>query len=172
MDLSQRLRSASAAFEPLRARWRALGARERRLLTLAGWAIGIGLLWLVAVAPAWRTAATAPARLDQLDAQLLQMQRLAGEVRGLRASPAVGVMQAQAAVKAATEALGPNARLQLAGERATINLTNANGAQVRDWLAEVRAAARARPIEATLTRGPQGISGSVVVALPGGGPPP
>jgi general secretion pathway protein M len=171
MDPSQRLRSAAAALEPLRARWQALGARERKLLTLAAWAIGIGLLWWVAIAPAWRTTSTAPQRLDQLDAQLLQMQRMAGEVRGLRAAPAVGVMQAQAAVKAATEALGPSARLQLAGERATVNFTNASGAQVRDWLAEVRAAARARPIEATLTRGPQGLSGSVVVALPGGGPP-
>ena len=35
------------------------------------------------------------------------------------------------------------------------------------WLAEVRSAARARVVEATLTRGPQGYSGSVVVALGG-----
>jgi general secretion pathway protein M len=39
---------------------------------------------------------------------------------------------------------------------------------LRDWLAEVRSSARARPLEANLARGPLGYSGSIVVALPGG----
>jgi general secretion pathway protein M len=154
---------------PLRARWLALGARERRLLTVAGWAVGAALLWYVAVAPAWRSVSSAPARLDQLDAQPQQMQRLAGEARVLRGAPAVGVVQAQAAVKGATDALGGAARLQLAGDRATVTFTNASGAQLREWLDEVRGAGRARPVEASLTRGAQGYSGSVVLALPGGG---
>jgi general secretion pathway protein M len=56
----------------------------------------------------------------------------------------------------------------LGGDRATITFTNASGTQVRDWLAEVRQAARVRPIEANLTRGPQGYSGTVIVQMPGG----
>lgn len=154
---------------PLRARWLALGARERQLLTIAGWVIGAALLWFVAVAPAWRSVSSAPARLDQLDAQLQLMQRMAGEARALRGAPAVGAVQAQAAVKAASDALGGVARLQLAGDRATVTFTNASGAQLREWLNEVRGAGRARPVEASLTRGAQGYSGSVVLALPGGG---
>ena len=156
------------AAAPLRARWLALGQRERRLLTAAGWLVVAALLWWVAVTPAWRSVAAAPARLDQIDAQWLQMQRMAGEVRGLRAAPAVGSLQAQAAVKAACDALGGVARLTLTGERATVVFTNINSAQLRDWLGEVRAAARARPIEASLSRSATGYSGSIVLALPGG----
>lgn len=159
----------SNAVAPVRARWQALGARERRLLTVAAWLVGALLAWYVAVAPAWRTVSGAPARLDQLDAQLQQMQRMAGEARSLRGAPAVGAVQAQVAVKAASDALGGVARLTLQGDRATVTFTNASGAQLREWLTEVRGAGRARPVEASLTRGPQGYNGSVVLALPGGG---
>ena len=72
----------------------------------------------------------------------------------------------------ASEALGTAGRLQLVGDRATLTLTGVNGTQLRDWLAEARSAARARPTEANLTRGPQGYSGSIVVLLPGAGSAP
>jgi general secretion pathway protein M len=154
---------------PLRQRWQTLAPRERRIAGWLGWAIGLVLLWFVGVVPAWRSVSSAPARLDQLDAQLQQMQRLAGEATTLRALPPVGGLQAQAALKTATDALGSAARLQLGGDRATVTFTNATGTQVRDWLAEARSAARTRPIEANLTRGPQGYSGSIIVQMPGAG---
>jgi general secretion pathway protein M len=153
---------------PWRARWRALGTRERRGLAIAAWVLGLFLLWALAIAPAWRAARAAPAQLDQLDAQLQQMQRQANEVRELRAIPALGAGPAAAALRSASDALGPAGRLQLSGDRATLTLTGATGAQLRDWLAEARSAARARPLQANLTRGPQGYSGSIVVALPAG----
>ena len=156
------------AAAPLKARWQVLDKRERQLMKIAAWVVGLALAWFVAVAPAWRTVSKAPARLDQLDAQLLQMQRLAGEVRGLRTAPAVGSVQAQAALKSASESLGAAARLVISGDRATVTFTNVNSGQLRQWLSEVRSAARARPIEANLTRGAQGFNGSIVVALPGG----
>ena len=61
---------------PWRARWQALGARERRGLAVAAWVLGLFLLWALAIAPAWRTVRAAPAQLDRLDAQLQQMQHL------------------------------------------------------------------------------------------------
>lgn len=157
------------ATAPLKARWQALEKRERYFVTVAAWVVGVAALWFVAVAPAWRTVGQAPARLDQLDAQLLQMQRLAGEARALRTAPAVGSVQAQAALKAACESLGAAARLVISGDRATVTFTNVNSGQLRQWLSEVRSAARARPVEASLTRGAQGFNGSIVLALPGGG---
>jgi general secretion pathway protein M len=156
---------------PWRARWQALGTRERQGLALAAWVAGLFLLWALAVAPAWRIARAAPAQLDRLDAQLQLMQRQAQEARELRAIPALGSSQSAAALRAASDALGAAGRLQLAGDRATLTLSGANGTQLRDWLAEARSAARARPLEANLTRGPQGYSGSIVVALPSGGAP-
>ena len=153
---------------PWRARWRALGTRERQGLVTAVWVVGLFLLWALAIAPAWRTARAAPAQLDQLDAQLQQMQRQANEARDLRAIPALGSSQSAAALKAASEGLGSAGRLQVSGDRATLTLTGVNGTQLREWLDEARSAARTRPIEANLTRGPQGYSGSIVVALPSG----
>jgi general secretion pathway protein M len=159
----------SAATGPWRQRWQALAPRERRVATVAAWLIGLTLAWFVAIAPAWRSVASATARLDQLDVQLQQMQRLASEAAALRALPPVGALQSQSALKAATDALGPAGRLMLGGERATVTFTNATGAQVRDWLAEARSAARVRPIEANLTRGAQGYSGTVIVQMPASG---
>jgi general secretion pathway protein M len=151
---------------PWRARWRALGRRERQGLGVAAWVLGLFLLWALAIAPAWRTVRAAPAQLDQLDAQLQQMQRQATESRELRAIPAIGNNQSALALRAASDVLGGAGRLQVTGDRATLTLTGANGTQLRDWLAEARSAARARPLEASLTRGAQGYSGSIVVALP------
>ena len=156
---------------PWRARWAALGARERRAISIAAWVLCLFLLWVLAIAPAWRTSSAAPAQLDLLDAQLQQMQRQANEARELRAIPALGQAQGAAALRAASDELGTAARLQVAGDRATLTLTGANGTQLRQWLAEARSAARARPLEANLTRGPQGYSGSIIVALPTGAAP-
>jgi general secretion pathway protein M len=159
----------SAATAPWRQRWLAMAPRERRVATVAAWLIGLALVWFVAVAPAWRSVATATDRLDQLDKQLQEMQRLAAEATTLRTLPPVGSLQSQSALKAATDALGPAGRLVLGGERATVTFTNATGAQLRDWLAEARSAARVRPIEANLTRGAQGYSGTIIVQMPAAG---
>lgn len=159
--------SLKTALGPWQARWKALAPRERQWVQVAAVLVGAALLWWVAIAPAWRSVQAAPAKLDQLDAQLQAMQRLAAEVQGLRAAPAVGPAQSQAALKAASDGLGGAGRLVIAGDRATMTFVNANGTQVRDWLAEVRSAARARTLEANLLRGPQGYSGTVIVVLPG-----
>lgn len=158
-----------ALMAPWRQRWQALAPRERRIAGWLGWAIGLLLLWFIGIAPAWRSTSTATARLEQIDKQLQEMQRLAGETTALRALPPVGGLQSQAALKTATDALGSAGRLQLGGDRATVTFTNATGTQVRDWLAEARSAARTRPVEANLTRGAQGYSGTVIVQLPGTG---
>ena len=152
-----------------RARWAALPLRERRLVLLAAGLIGVVLLWTVALRPAWRTLRDAPAQIDTLDGQLQAMQRLAGEATELRAAPAISTAQSGAALKAASERLGEQGRLVLQGERAVLTLTGASTEQLRGWLAEARSGARARPVEATLTRGAKGYSGTIVVAI-GGAP--
>ena len=157
---------------PWTARWQALGSRERRGLTIAAWILGLFLLWAVAIAPAVRTARLAPGQIEQFDAQLQLMQRQAAEAKELRAAPALNYNQSAAALRSASDALGAVARLQVAGDRATLTLNGVNGKQLREWLAEARSAARTRPLEANLTRGPQGYSGNIVVALPGGGAAP
>jgi general secretion pathway protein M len=157
------LRSQAAA------RWQALGARERLVARVALVLIVLGLIWAVALAPALRTLREAPAQLDALDAQLQAIQRQAAEVPELRAAPPVATAQALEALKSATDRLGAKGKLNVQGDRVVLTLTGASGETLRAWLNEARSGARARPLEAQLTRGPEGYSGSVVLALPGGG---
>lgn len=158
--------SARAARAAWRARWAAMAPRERLAVGLMGALIALALLYLVAIRPAWQVVRDAPTRIASLDAQLQHMQRLAVDSKELRGTPRMPPSQAAAALKSATDAMGTVGRLTVTGDRATLTLTNANGDQLRRWLIDARSAARARPVEATLSREPGGYSGSVVVALP------
>lgn len=157
-----------AASAALRSRWQALSRRERRALALAALLLGGVLAWSLAVRPALATLRAAPAERDRLEQQLQHMRALAAEVQLLREAPALSAQQAGAALHAATEQLGPGARLAVQGERAVLTLQGVGAAPLLQWLDEARSAARARPIEAQLTRGAQGFSGSIVLALGGG----
>jgi general secretion pathway protein M len=157
----------AGAREQLVERWKALAPRERRGLRVAFVLLSIFIVWLVAVQPAWRAVRAAPAQLEALDLQVQHMQRLAGETRELRAAPTVAPAQAANALRSATEQLGDRARLSLVGDRATLTLTGVTGDRLIAWLAEARTAARARPIDAQLTRSAQGYSGTVVVSIGG-----
>ena len=149
-------------------RWAAMPPRERMGLTLAGIAIGIAIVWMIGVAPALRTLREAPAQIDSLDLQLQAMQRMATEARDLRGAAPVPATQAALALKSATDRLGDKAKLAVMGDRATLTLSGVTGEALRAWLIEARSGARARPVEAQLTRGPQGYAGTLVVSLGGG----
>ena len=95
------------------------------------------------------------------------IQASAAEVKTLRAIAPVSSSQANAALKAATDRLGDRAKLSVQGDRATLTLTNVSTEALRSWLNEARSAARARPIEASLARAPQGYSGTLVMTLGG-----
>lgn len=157
--------AASARFGALRERWQGLGSRDRRLAWLAAAVLAAFLLWTLAVQPAWRTLRDAPAQRDRFDLQLQEMRALATEVQQLRDAPALSTEQSAAALRAASERLGSAARLSLQGDRAVLTLNGVSSLQLREWLAEARAGARARPVEAQLSRGARGFNGSVVLSL-------
>lgn len=147
--------------------WQELAPRERRLVAIATTLVLLALVWLVAVQPAWRTLARAPAELDRLDAQWQAMQRLGSEAQALRAAPPVPLDQAQAALKAASERLGDKAQLTVTGDRVLVRFNGIAPSALRDWLAEARAGARARPVAASLQRSGEGFSGTLELALEG-----
>ncbi|MCV2365435.1 type II secretion system protein M [Paucibacter sp. DJ1R-11] len=153
------------------AQWQQMGERERKAAQLIALLLGLALLWFVAIQPAWRTLSQAPAQAESLERQLQDMQALAQEAQTLRAAPAVPAAQAAQALQAASEHLGPAARLQLSGDRAVLTLNGVSSEALQAWLGEARSAARARPLEAKLQRGPQGFSGSIVLGLQGGSAP-
>jgi general secretion pathway protein M len=147
--------------------WRSRAPRERQALGAGLVAVLVVLVWLFAVQPAARTVREAPARLDQLDRELQQMQTTALEVKALRAVAPVSSTQATAALKAATDRLGDRARLSMQGDRASLTLTAVDSEALYNWLVEARSAARARPTEASLSRTPTGYNGTIVVTLGG-----
>lgn len=149
----------------LRGRWQALPVRERRLVWLMASVLGAWLLWALAIQPAWRTLHDAPPRIARLEAQLQHMRILAAEAGELRGAPALGDEAQAAALKAASDRLAGKARVQLQGDRAVVTLTGLSSQELRDWLAAVRSGARARPIEAKLSRSGDAYSGSVVLSL-------
>jgi general secretion pathway protein M len=102
----------------------------------------------------------------QADVQLLQMQALASEAAQLRAQPPIAQTDAAQALQAATAQLGSRAKLVVLADRATLTLNGATGEDLRQWLLQARSGARARPVEATLTRGGGNTySGTLVVAI-------
>ncbi|MEY4906588.1 MAG: hypothetical protein RL260_306 [Pseudomonadota bacterium] len=168
--------SRSAALQqqlaPLQQRWQALAPREQLGATLGLGLLLVFLVWSFGVQPALKTLRTAPAQQATLDAQFVQMQRLATEAGELRALPPVDPAQADAALQSATERLGAAARLQRSGERVNVTFTSVEPAAMMAWLAEVRAAARVRVLEAQLGRTGKGYSGSLVLTLPPPAPTP
>ena len=156
--------------DTLNQRWAALAPREQSLLRLGAVVVGLGLLWFVGLQPAWRTWREVPAQRAALEVQSLNMQRMASEARELKDLPAVGAEQSALALKAATERLGPKAKLSLVADRATLQANGLAPAALAAWLEEVRSGARARPVELQLNHGADGLSGQVVLQLPGAAP--
>ena len=147
------------------AAWRSLAPRERRGMSIAGVAVALFVVWSLLIGPAWRTLSSAPAQLDQLEAELQRMQRLAAQAQELRGAAPVLPDQATAALQAATARLGTTAKISMLGDRATLTLNGTPPDQLRSWLGEARSAARARPVEAQLSQSGGGYSGSLTVAL-------
>jgi general secretion pathway protein M len=148
--------------------WRARSARDRAMLGAMAAVLGTFLLWTLAIAPAWRTLTDAPAQIESLDTQLLQMRTMAAEVRELRNTTPIAAAQAGVAMKAAADRHGDKVRLTLQGDRALVTFQGASPEQVRALLIEARSAARARPVEAQLTRAATGFNGTLVLSLGAG----
>jgi general secretion pathway protein M len=148
--------------------WQSFGERERFGLSAAGAVVAVLIAWSILLAPAMRTLKTAPVELEDLEAQLQQMQAQALEVASLRQIPPVPQAQALDALKASVDHLGAVARLELMGDRATVKFTGIGPGALQGWLVEVRSAARARPVEVQLQRSGNGFNGAVILTLGGG----
>jgi general secretion pathway protein M len=151
--------------DQLQARYAKLDARERQMVVVIAGLLAFLLVWLILVRPAWKTLDEAPALRAQADAQLLQMQAISNEAKQLRALPPVPQPVAEQVLKSATNDLGGKAKISVQGDRATLTVSGINGEDLRKWLLQARGGARARPVEATLTRAGDGYNGTLVVAI-------
>ena len=97
-----------------RAWWAGLSRREQWLLGLVACALVGLLVWTIALAPALRTLASAPATLQQLDAQAAAMQMMAAEAASLRqrSAPARAGDAVRQLESTLQQRLGPGAALE------------------------------------------------------------
>jgi general secretion pathway protein M len=153
------------------ARWAAMAPRERQMAQVAAALLVLVVVVFVFIRPAWKSVQQTPAQLRDVSSQVGRMRALAEEAQALKQLPPVPPAQAEAALRAATERLGPGAKLSLQSDRATVEFNKVLGSALVDWLAEARAAARVRPLEANLTQSEPGhYSGTMVLGFaPGPG---
>lgn len=151
-------------------RWQQLAARERRMLTAGALVVALALTYTLAIQPAWRVLAAAPAEHARLDQQLQRMQQLQAQAQqwqGQARSPGSGAAATAALEASVRQRLGAQARLQVAGERASVSFSAVPPEALARWLQEARANARALPAEARLTRNAAGQwDGTLVMSLP------
>lgn len=150
----------------LQARWQAAAPRERLIARVTAALIGLLLLWVVALAPAWSTLRRAPGEIDRLDRELQQMQAMAQQTQALKQAVPVSAEQSATALRAATARLGPAADLTIAGTQAQVRLRGVPGAALAAFLGEARQGARARVQEAELTTGQNGYTGKLTLLMP------
>jgi len=143
--------------EPARARWQALGARERRVASALAVALGAALFYLLLWNPVESGLARARPRLASVQAQLARVQEQANRVTKVRATPRVAppanpaVALGQAAERNGlreqlkrVDAEGPGAvRVQIEGASFTALMA---------WLTELQEQTGLRAESATLER--------------------
>jgi len=160
----------AATAAPLLARWRALSARERYLSSLAASAVGVLLVWAVALAPALSTLEKVRKQRVLLDGQTQQMLALQAEARQLAAQPRISREVALKALQESVAGLGAGAQMQVSGERAVITLRGVTAVAVASWMGQARTNARAAPVEARLVRSPARTNPSPAAGQAGNGP--
>jgi general secretion pathway protein M len=152
----------------LRARWEALGAREKLLTASAGALIVFAIVWLVLLGPALATLRSAEVQRRTLDQQLLHMQALQAQAQLLQAQPPQNHDDAVRLLELSVrQRLGTSARILIAGDRANVTLTGTSPDALAQWLSQARINARALPGEARISRNAAGLwEGTLVLALP------
>ncbi len=133
--------------------WAALGAREQRMVSIAGTLVGLALLLSVAISPALKTLRSASKEHAAADAQLQSMRIQAEQATSLRAQRALGYDESLRNLENSTkQTLGAGATLSVSDNRASLALKGVSADALALWLSQARINARVVPSEARLQR--------------------
>jgi general secretion pathway protein M len=156
------------------AAWARRSPREQQLLGIGFWVLALAALWVLALSPALRTWQEAPTRQALLDTQSQRMRQLQAQAQSLQKPAALSRTDATQWLEKSLTELGPNARISLQGDSATLSLQAAPAAALARWLSQARDNAQALPTQAQLQQAsPAGADspeatwrGSLVLRLP------
>ena len=147
-----------------------LAPRERTMVLAAAAVVLAAIFWWVLLAPALSTLSRVNSERPALDAQWQRMVTLQQEAQALQSQPRVSPEAARQALEASvTASFGDAGKLQWAGDRANITVTNVGGGAVSQWLSRARSDAKAVPVQVRLTRAPGNAvlwSGLISVGMP------
>jgi general secretion pathway protein M len=130
--------------------WAQRSPREQQLLGLGALVLALAAIWSLALAPAWRTWQEAPERQARLDSQSQQMQQLQTQAKSLQQPSPITRAEALTWLENNLNELGPEARINLQGERASLSLSAAPAEALARWLSQARERAQALPVQAQL----------------------
>ena len=132
--------------------WAQRSPREQNLLRLGAVLFLLIALWQWAVAPAWRTWQEAPTRQALLDSQTQSMRQLQAQAQGLQKPSAVSRNEAIQWLEKNLSALGPNAKISLQGDNATLRVESAPASAMAQWLSQARDNAQTLPLQGQMQR--------------------
>jgi general secretion pathway protein M len=146
----------------LRPWWLGLGRRERAMIAGALVVVALGVVYAVAIEPAWLTRARITREMPDLQRQLVQVQALREEVRQLRQQGFGGqsLEALRAAAQSSVERAGLSATVRTQGERAiVVSARSVPAATWFAWMEQFGREARVRVAFARVTRA--GLPGEV-----------
>ena len=133
--------------------WAQRNPREKQLLSFGAAVVMLAALWSLALAPALRTWQEAPAKQARLDAQTQSMRQLQAQARSLQPPNPISHSESAAWLEKNLAELGPNAKVSLQGERATLIVDAAPAEALARWISLARDRALAMPVQAQLQKG-------------------
>jgi general secretion pathway protein M len=151
--------------------WLRASAREQVALRIAATMLVLALVWWVGLQPALKTLKNARTQAPVVRAQYEQMLQLQAQAAAMRAQVQQPVSDPKAVLQDSISTLEKNARVALAGERATVSFKQARPADLAFWLEQVRLKAHSNVLEMHMTQAAGLWSGSVLVQLPAGAQP-
>lgn len=151
--------------------WAQRNPREQKLLAWGAVVLLLAAVWSLALAPAWRTWQEAPAQQARLDAQTQTMRQLQAQAQNLQKPNPITRSESARWLESSLTELGPNAKLSLQGERATLSVDAAPAQALARWISLAREHAVALPVQAQLQANassdtPGLLRGTLVMRLP------
>lgn len=132
--------------------WSGRTPREQILLQAGALLLLLVALWQWALAPALHTWQEAPARQAALDSQTQNMRALQAQAKGLQKPSTVSRTEAIQWLEKSLSGLGPNAKISLQGDNATLRVQAAPAVAMAHWMGQARDSAQIIPLQAQMQK--------------------
>lgn len=151
----------------VKAWWKALSSRDKRMIRVAAALLIFVLLWLLALQPAIRTIRSFESAQRTQEAKLQQMLNLQSQAQSMQNLPLVSQAAAVTALEISIEqTFGNRAEIIFNGNNATVNVRAISPEDLAKWLNNIRTNSRTVAVQARLTRTNIGWNGSFQMVLP------